>query len=78
MKKQPAFVFIHPDSSKIRKVHISIPKIIIGFIITILVIVGSIKLSVNLVIKLSHNHTGASVKADDGSNYCFACKNKQH
>ncbi len=55
MKKQPAFVFIHPDSSKIKKIHISIPKIIIGLIITILIIVGSLKLSVNLIIKLSHN-----------------------
>ena len=65
MKKQPAFVFINPDSSKIKKVHISIPKIIIGFIVILLLVLVSLKLSVNLVTRLSHNSRIAQLQKEN-------------
>ncbi|GAB4376790.1 MAG: M23 family metallopeptidase [Calditrichia bacterium] len=55
MKKQPRFILVNTTSSNIKKIYISIPKVIAAFLIVTFIIFLSLKLSADLVFNLSQN-----------------------
>ncbi len=55
MEQRPNFIYVNPNNSKIKQITISFPQIILVFFILIFVIGISLKLSVNLFIKLNQN-----------------------
>lgn len=55
MNDRPRFVFINPNTSTLKQINISIPKLLAGIVLFVLLIGLAIKFSIDFGIKFNHN-----------------------
>jgi murein DD-endopeptidase MepM/ murein hydrolase activator NlpD len=65
MRKRSQLIYINPSNSKIKKIQVSKTKLIISFISFLILMIFSLKLSSDLMLKLNYNSTISKLKQEN-------------